>query len=204
MKVKELIDPVTLSWRFNVLLALYSEEEVSMIRSMPICFRLPADRLIWHFHNRGLYMVKSGYNVARKLVQSPSLSASTSNSDGNSYTKLWKSVWKAKVPPKVKVFVWKASQSILPTKVNLAKKGVSLEVRCAMCNEVPETKGDVLKECSFAWDVWFTSPIRLRLVSVRDNSIKEWLISLVDQHEVDLDIFCMLLWAVWQERNAKV
>ncbi|TQD80283.1 hypothetical protein C1H46_034181 [Malus baccata] len=132
MKVKELIDPVMLSWRFDVLSALFSEEEVSMIWSMPISFRLPADRLIWHFYNWGLYTVKSGYNVAWKLVQSPSLSASTSNSDGNSYTKLWRSVWKAKIPPKVKVFVWKASQSILPTKVNLAKKGVSLEVglRC--------------------------------------------------------------------------
>lgn len=96
MKVKELIDLVTLSWRFDVLSALFLEEDVSMIRSMPISFRLLTNSLIWHFHNLGLYTVKSGYNVARKLVQSPTLSASTSNSGGNSYTKLWKFVWKAK------------------------------------------------------------------------------------------------------------
>lgn len=84
MRVQELLDPVSKS-EPRSFIALFLEEEVNLIRTMPISICMRADCLIWHFHERGFFTVKSGYNVARKLVQSPSLSASTSNSKGNPY-----------------------------------------------------------------------------------------------------------------------
>lgn len=85
MRVQELLDPVSKSLSLEVLSALFLEEEVNLIRTMPNSICMPADCLIWHFHERGFFTVKSGYNVARKLVQSRSLSASTFNSKGNPY-----------------------------------------------------------------------------------------------------------------------
>lgn len=66
------------------------------------------------------------------------------------------------MPPKVKTFTWKASHGILPTKNNLAKKGVVMELACVTCSEGLETKGHVFWECSFTRALWFVSPFRVR------------------------------------------
>lgn len=68
----------------------------------------------------GVYTVSSGYMMARELEFSPSVGASSS-SGGNVFSSIWKSIWRAKVPPKVRIFIWKLSQDVIPTKVNLAR-----------------------------------------------------------------------------------
>lgn len=40
-------------------------------------------------------------------------------------------MWKLKVPPKVNAFLWYGLQGILPSKVNLRRKGVIMNVTCS-------------------------------------------------------------------------
>lgn len=89
-------------------------------------------------------------------MQYQSIGASSS-SVSNHYSYLLKSIWKAKIPSKVKVFTWKVSQGTLLTKSNLAKKEVRLELKCATCNGAMETEGHVFRECSFVTAMWFAS-----------------------------------------------
>ncbi|RXH87069.1 hypothetical protein DVH24_028569 [Malus domestica] len=46
MKVQELLDLVSKSWQLEVISNLFLEEEVKLVRIMPISFHMPADRLI--------------------------------------------------------------------------------------------------------------------------------------------------------------
>lgn len=134
-----------------------------MILSLPISFRAPGDRLVWHYDEWGLYSVKSGYKVARQWLQSVNSSASSST-NGSAYEKLWKHLWKAHIPPKVKNFTWKVCHDILPTKVNLRRKGVGVQMECGVCQGEEETAAHVLLSCPFARAVWFISPSGLRSV----------------------------------------
>lgn len=88
--------------------------------------------------------------VDRSFTQPTSLSASSSGYGGHPFKPLWNAVWKANVPPKIKVFVWKVNHNILPIKVNLAAKGVRLELSCDVCNGASETVEHILVDCSLA------------------------------------------------------
>ena len=57
---------------------------------------------------------------------------------------VWKTLWKLKVPNKIKVFGWWACRSILPTWVNLSKKRIIAGNRCEACKMEPETEIHVL------------------------------------------------------------
>ena len=59
----------------------------------------------------------------------------------------WKSIWKMKVPGKIKHFLWKACTNSLPAKANLIKREISknrsaiaaLEIQkmyCMLCGDV--------------------------------------------------------------------
>ncbi|KAM1391047.1 hypothetical protein ACFX2I_018797 [Malus domestica] len=128
MKVEELIDTSTRAWRTNLLSELFSPEE-------------------------GRFSIKSGYWVAQQWLQSTDSNASSS-SNASAYAKLWKHIWKANIPPKVKNFTWRVCHNILPTKVNLTKKGVRVESECGICQGEEEIAEHVLFTCSFSRAVW--------------------------------------------------
>lgn len=53
MKVHELIDKETFSWKHEMLTALFSDEEVGPICTRSISLHSPVDQLFWHFSNQG-------------------------------------------------------------------------------------------------------------------------------------------------------
>ncbi|KAM1509792.1 hypothetical protein ACFX10_018906 [Malus domestica] len=72
------------------------------------------------------------FSPEEQWLQSTDSSVSSS-SNASAYAKLWKHLWKANIPPKVKNFTWRVCHNILPTKVNLTKKGVRVESECGIC-----------------------------------------------------------------------
>jgi hypothetical protein len=48
---------------------------------------------------------------------------STSSATSN----FWKILWNMKVPNSVKMFLWRACHNIIPTKVNLQKRGIVMD-----------------------------------------------------------------------------
>ncbi|GAU47330.1 hypothetical protein TSUD_291520 [Trifolium subterraneum] len=88
----------------------FNSDEASKIVSTPLSIRLPADRIIWHWEKDGLYSVRSAYHLLCSerdiLMSSPS-----SSRDDN----LWKEIWKAPLPNKIKNFMWRLARNILPT-----------------------------------------------------------------------------------------
>ncbi|KAM1022265.1 hypothetical protein TB2_043182 [Malus domestica] len=150
MLVQELIDGERRMWCDTALSEYFEEEDREHIHALPISHRLPLDKLIWHYTDKGLFMVKSAYGVAWDYVKPPSLSASSSALGGNPFILLWKAIWQARVPLKVRNMIWHTCQDILPTKENLSKKEVVSDPLCVLCGGEPKTVVHVLKDCSFA------------------------------------------------------
>ncbi|KAL6133592.1 hypothetical protein ACLB2K_065827 [Fragaria x ananassa] len=92
LKVVDLIDPDSLEWMVDLLEELFFDDEVDMIKKIPLSVRNPPDRLVWHFDKHGSYTVKSGYHVARSTgverTQGSSSNLGGSRRSGSKYGKL--------------------------------------------------------------------------------------------------------------------
>ena len=115
--------------------------------------------MIW-LHTKDVeYSVKSGYHVARMISkQNNGLGESSRTAHGNL---VWKRLWKTNIPNKIKAFEWRACQNVLPTKENLACRGIMDNDRCELCKQAPKSVLHVLWECGVAQDIWAGSMRRL-------------------------------------------
>lgn len=68
---------------------------------------------------------------------------------------LWRKLWGARVPGKVKICVWRGCQDGLPTHIKLAKRKVIHEVDCVFCRSILETIEHIFRDCDLASAVWF-------------------------------------------------
>ncbi|KAK9929717.1 hypothetical protein M0R45_026804 [Rubus argutus] len=92
----------------------------------------------------GMYTVKSGYHAAR-LTENLENQVSSSSGSCSSSKSLWNKIWRACIPPKVRVFIWRLLRGALPTRVALNKKFSIPEIQCAFCNAHAETDIHVFK-----------------------------------------------------------
>ncbi|KAL0004708.1 hypothetical protein SO802_012269 [Lithocarpus litseifolius] len=92
---------------------------------------MPRDKLVWAATPNGKFTVKSAYWLALDMKRVEN--ESTSGPSG--LQQLWRSIWSADVPNKIKNFAWRACQNTLPTKANLFhRKVISSEV-CEHCDQ---------------------------------------------------------------------
>jgi len=95
------------------------------------------DIIKWKWENKGKFTVRSTYN---KL---------TTNDNGPHL----KSIWKGKIPPKIKYFMWLLTNGVVLTKDNLLRKNWKGSPDCYFCNE-DETIDHLFFHCSVARVVW--------------------------------------------------
>ncbi|KAJ3698414.1 hypothetical protein LUZ61_002119 [Rhynchospora tenuis] len=87
------------------------------------------------------------------------------------------SLWKMKVPPRVKVFLWLLLADRLLTQVNLMLRGWPSIQECKCCQtHVLETTGHLFVLCDFAQQLWtaIQQHYNLPIISVHDNPLDFW------------------------------
>ncbi|KAK8517613.1 hypothetical protein V6N12_016458 [Hibiscus sabdariffa] len=62
-KVSDLIDSVHNTWRDEVILSLFTEEQTMKVMCMPLPRAPQQDVFIWRYDSSGIYSVKSDYNL---------------------------------------------------------------------------------------------------------------------------------------------
>ncbi|KAK8497165.1 hypothetical protein V6N12_066015 [Hibiscus sabdariffa] len=69
---------------------------------------------------------------------------------------VWENVWERLAPSNVECFVWRLLHGLLPSKLELSKRGISQisDLRCAFCLQEVESTDHVFFGCSFAWSIW--------------------------------------------------
>lgn len=147
MLVSELIDTEFRWWDRGFIFHNFHREDAEAILRVPLSRRYISDSLLWIPNKSGEYSVSSGYLVARQLSkESDWVECSTGVVGGP----MWKTLWKLKVPNKIKVFGWRACRNVLPTRVNLAQKRIIQDNRCEACKTEPETVIHALWNCGVA------------------------------------------------------
>ncbi|KAL5564766.1 hypothetical protein UlMin_027930 [Ulmus minor] len=128
------------SWDSTLIRSSFHHDEAEAILSLPRPRHSCPDSLIWHYDKKGNYTVRSGYWVA--TGRSGVAGSSSSNT-----TAWWTKFWKLHIPPKIKIFIWKAYHDWIPTGANLANHGVPTSKICLLCNNAHETSSHAVWEC---------------------------------------------------------
>lgn len=78
------------------------------------------------------------------------------SSNQNNNTFRWAFNWTLKVPPKIKTFMWKLCNKLIPTKHFLCRRihNDSLDTTCSICNVSEETIMHLFKDYSSATNCW--------------------------------------------------
>jgi len=117
-----LIDHNNVCCRESLVRDIFLPYDADCILSIPLCGSWPEDKLIWHYDTQGIFSVKSTYHMP--------IDDSHANQAGSLSSAKGKVLWKCVVPPQIKLFVWRACASILPTATNIARSIPGSSMAC--------------------------------------------------------------------------
>jgi hypothetical protein len=146
----ESLDCSRLVWRRR--LFQWEEERVGQLIDLlrEVRLTVEADKWVWLLEEDGSFSVKTAYD---KLVMD------SLNNNMLSDDKVWvfDKIWSSPAPSKTIAFSWQLLYDRLPSKSNLARRGVAQFLdnqNCMWCTGSPETGGHLLLHCNFAQVVW--------------------------------------------------
>ena len=187
-------------WNVPLLCSLFSKLKWRPFLHSPQCSYWP-DKLIWHFHSKGLFSVKNAYYIALEWVyRSPTAAFGSSN--GFSLSKLWRCIWATQVHPKVKVGAWRICKNIIPTQVNLVRRHIYYYTSCLLCNSGTESSLHLMFDCPFTTCTWMVIPLGLPQSGLQIQSMSDWGLYLTSNLSYpNFDLVLMIWWAIWGARN---
>ncbi|XP_057247591.1 uncharacterized protein LOC130589950 [Beta vulgaris subsp. vulgaris] len=188
-------------WQKGELERWLSKWEVDEIMRIPLPIRHCEDKWCWSHTKNGEFSVRSAYYVELAQRKTNKATASTDVTK-----QVWKKLWSALVPNKVRHFGWKALHNGLPMRDNLSRRGCVVDNICPMCGSDVETPFHALVLCPSAQVVWKISPLRLVFKEGMGTSIMEWVACLILKYtdEAWWALFWSLLWGIWLARNSWV
>jgi ribonuclease HI len=168
------------------------------------------DFIAWGFSQNGIFTVRSAYHLQWRHQFGPSAGQVVQGS--SSSNPIWRSIWKLKIPSKIKIFIWRALHGILPLKSILVNRHIGTSGECPICQLGPEDIQHLLFLCSVATDIWralgVSDLIQSALVTNRAGpAILEALLSSTGQNfqnfdmglKETIDVACWYLW--WTRRR---
>ncbi|GAA0141552.1 hypothetical protein LIER_02672 [Lithospermum erythrorhizon] len=162
-------------WDLEEVSRVLGEEDAKLILAIPLSRHGIMDRLVWNHTKSGCYLTCSGYKLACTMKNNGDLEG-RSVGDGSTVRPsdgLWSQLWRLKIPPRVRNFLWKCLHNILPTKDKLLRRRVAVDGTCALCGEAPETLSHLflsLISCRF----WYSTPWQLVTTGGPWTTFIEW------------------------------
>jgi hypothetical protein len=148
IKVKSLIDGDQ-QWRRDLVNKTFLPHDAEHILNIKLPTNPMKDMPSWNYEKNGNFTVRSAYRLAYNLAHSGSIS------QGNSLTgvadrSLWKCIWSAPIPNKVKIFGWRVACDNLPTQDNKCKRTLELSNICTICGTEAENSFHATVACTKA------------------------------------------------------
>ena len=122
----------------------------------------------------------------------------------------WKSIWKAKVSPRVAFFSWTAALGRILTAENLRRRLVIIVNWCCLCKVDGESVDHLLLHCAYAkelWDLVFAMFGISWVMPARVRDLFDCWLGKMGKHPIHMiwrAIPHCLMWCLWRERNLRI
>jgi hypothetical protein len=150
-KVRYLMNDEGTAWENDTVRVFFHAELAETILQVPISKRGGEDFASWQFDKRGIYTVKSAYNLAKTAAffntREKAEKGSCANRDEEA--QLWKALWKIQAPGKMKVVLWRMIHDCLPTGHQLLHRHITADGRCVFCGNLERVE-HLFVFCPFA------------------------------------------------------
>lgn len=161
------------------------------------------DRIAWHYERNGIFTVRSAYKLVASIQGQTQRIPSSSSSEPNARS-IWDLIWKAKVPPKVRIFGWRVATNTLATKRNKWKRTLEVDATCGICGCDEEDEFHAVVACTKSRALRYEMRKEWELppeCSFRYTG-PDWLQVLLDKISEDMQArVLMLLWRGWHLRD---
>lgn len=148
-----------------------------------------ADGIRWNLTADGQYTASSAYAVQfLGRIHSPVLNQ----------------VWRLKIEPKVRFFIWLLLQNRLWTSDRLSARGWPNNSVCPLCDQELECTSHLFLTCPFAKEVWMRTARTFQPASraaLSKVSIVGWWSKLC---RMDKTSAAYTVWHIWKERNGRI
>ncbi|KAK2410379.1 hypothetical protein QL285_045745 [Trifolium repens] len=149
------VDGDRIGWNFSWRRRLFhwEEESVSLLLAQIDHIRISnvEDRWRWNLDSEGVFSVHSAFvSLSKELVPGRNLSPFE--------TSIFKSIWDSPAPSKVIAFSWQLLYDRVPTKVNLASRGIlppNSGEDCIWCRIGRESSSHLFLNCKMIMAVWY-------------------------------------------------
>jgi ribonuclease HI len=200
-KVNCLIDESTASWNTALVRDLFNAEDADLICNLAISKYGQKDVLFWRGTSDGNFSVRSAYFMELNRKQKEHGEASSPPKIDH----FWRDIWQLKVTNPTKTFIWRACSNILPTKVNLARKGVVQDDQCAICCREAESTFHVLWSCPAAKDVWGACGPKIQKMNSSYSDFKAVFTEIMGRCNTEETELCAVIAkGIWTRQNGVV
>ncbi|CAN1835590.1 Putative ribonuclease H protein At1g65750 [Linum perenne] len=156
----------------------------------PPCPDLGDDILIWGLEPNGSYSVKTGYLLAKELVER--------ETNGT-----WKKIWSWKGPQRVRQFLWTAVHNRLLTNTERQRRHLTNSTDCGLCVDTPESLDHILRHSPLAEQVWLRTLPPANLVDFFSLDPGEWWKRYIGDGSLST-VFGFTCWLLWKARNERI
>ncbi|KAK5786286.1 hypothetical protein PVK06_040920 [Gossypium arboreum] len=124
------------------LISYFTSEVLEYIaRCPPPHVELGVDGCLWKSNGTGKFSVKTVYNSLVPM-------------DGVTVNEDWRVVWENDLPPRIKHFMWLVMHRKCQTNEERARRNLTNDAGCALCEATQETILHALRDCQGAVAVW--------------------------------------------------
>ncbi|GKC11627.1 reverse transcriptase, partial [Tanacetum coccineum] len=195
--VRDLLNDEGDDWNRELLMSLFPRNICNKITT---CFinRWRPNTLYWHNNPNGLFSCKSAYYLelesSQHIVQNVFEESTT----------LLRAIWNAKVPNKIKLFLWRAWKNYLTTINNLQARGLSLtSVSYTHCDQVGEDVIHVLFKCPSTKQVWDRCNFGRFYDMDEVVTLDDFSHVILNKFHMVWENFLTIQWGLWTRRNKK-
>nr|XP_027102930.1 uncharacterized protein LOC113724203 [Coffea arabica] len=127
-------------------------------------------------------------------------------SSANSNGKQWKWLWKLKVKSKIKHFIWRSLNGLLPVNGLVFKRIHHGDPIYDGCGEQEETTEHMSFQYSRAQEVWKMAPIQWDRLTKQIGNIIAWWTAMLEatsrtEGREHVELTVNILWQIWKRRN---